>query len=71
YRLKQMGIIAKGELLIPKEKKKILVELTEELENELLESQKNIFKIIDQEKPPEVKRIIYCSKCGYRELCWS
>lgn len=70
-RLKMLGIDAKGELLFPKEKKKIQVTLTDELEQELTEAQQNIKRIISQEKPPEPRLIKYCKKCGYQELCWS
>ncbi|MGB9678247.1 MAG: CRISPR-associated protein Cas4 [Candidatus Ratteibacteria bacterium] len=71
WRLKLLGIKAIGHLLFPKEKKKIIVTLTEELEEELLKAQKEILEIIKMEIPPPPKRVQYCSKCGYMELCWS
>lgn len=70
-RLKRYGIDAKGTLLFPKEKKKIDVELTEELEAEIIESQKKIKEIVSMDKPPEPKLVRFCSKCGYQEFCWS
>ncbi|MDP3013160.1 MAG: Dna2/Cas4 domain-containing protein [Candidatus Subteraquimicrobiales bacterium] len=42
YRLKQAGIEAKGELLIPKEKKKIPVTLNSNTEKELEEAMEEI-----------------------------
>jgi len=71
YRLKKLGILAKGVLLFPKEKKKVEVTLTEELERELISAQKAIQEILSRDLPPEPKRIRYCSKCGYQELCWA
>ncbi|WP_460181174.1 CRISPR-associated protein Cas4 [Thermodesulfovibrio sp. TK110] len=70
-RLKKLGIHAKGILLFPKEKKKIEVTLTEKLEHELIEAQKEIKRIIALPMPPEAKMIKFCKKCGYQEFCWS
>jgi len=70
-RLKQLGISATGQLLFPKERKKLTVILTKEIEDELISAQKEIKSIIQMEMPPPAKKIKYCSKCGYREFCWS
>lgn len=70
YRLKEMGIEAKGELLIPKEKKRIKVELTPELELELEKAFTSIKGIISQDRPPEPVRIRFCNHCAYKEFCW-
>lgn len=70
-RLKKLGIYAKGILLFPKEKKKIEVTLTEKLEHELIEAQKEIKRIIALSMPPKAKMIKFCKKCGYQEFCWS
>jgi len=70
YRLRKRGIDAKGELLIPKEKKKIPVELSPKIENELEKSFQNIREIISQERPPQPVKIRFCRNCAYREFCW-
>ena len=70
-RLKRLGISATGELLFPKEKKKVSVTLTKEIEEELISAQKQIKSIIQMELPPPIRKIKFCSKCGYREFCWS
>lgn len=70
-RLKQLGISATGQLLFPKERKKLTVILTKEIEDELISVQKEIKSIIQMEMPPPAKKIKYCSKCGYKEFCWS
>jgi len=71
YQLRNNGIEAKGELLIPREKKKIPVELTEELEKVLLEDMKQIREIITQDVPPEAKKIKFCRNCAYNDFCWA
>ncbi len=70
YCLKQYGIAATGELLIPKEKKRIKVELTENIKAELKQTISAIKEIIKQEKPPLPQRTKYCSHCAYKEFCW-
>jgi len=69
--LKEQGIITKGEILIPKERKKIPVFLTDEIENELKIAIKEVENIIDQDYPPNKERIKFCTHCAYREFCWS
>ncbi len=71
YRLKLLGLDAQGELLFPKEKKNLTVTLTPELEEELTSALEKINSILEMERPPEPKKIKFCSKCGYQEFCWS
>jgi CRISPR-associated exonuclease Cas4 len=71
YTLKMAGVEAKGELRFPEQKKKEIVELTPELELELEITVKEIRAIMAKEIPPAAKRIKYCPKCAYRELCWA
>lgn len=70
YRLKELGIPSKGELLIPREKKRITVELSSELEVELKNAFSNIEKIVKDEKPPPPQRIRFCANCAYKDFCW-
>ncbi len=70
YQLKKINIKATGELLIPKEKKRIPVELTPELEDELERTFEAIQKIISQDTPPEPVKIGFCNRCAYKEFCW-
>lgn len=71
YRLKQAGVNAEGELLIPKEKKRIPVVLNDKTEAELEEAMGSIGKIVSDETPPEPKKIRFCTRCAYREFCWA
>ncbi len=69
--LKKQDIFAKGELLIPKEKKRFKVELTDEIEKELEKAISEIKKIISIEKPPHPEKNQFCRNCSYYEFCWS
>jgi CRISPR-associated exonuclease Cas4 len=71
YILKQKGLNLKGELLFPKEREKITVELKESDEIKLLEDIQNIEKLIKQGSPPKLVKTRFCAKCGYRELCFA
>lgn len=71
YKLKESGVNARGVLLFPEERKRIIIELTPELENELEQIFKDIERIIFQATPPPFKKIGYCKNCGYKEFCWS
>jgi len=72
YYLKEVkGIKAKGELLIPEEKKAILVELNSEIEAEIKKAVVEIERISQLPKPPSVTKTHFCRNCAYRELCWS
>jgi len=70
YQLKKKGIDAQGELLIPKEKKKVSVELTDEIVEKLKTAIAEIREIISKENPPLPKKIPFCRNCAYREFCW-
>jgi CRISPR-associated exonuclease Cas4 len=71
FELKEKGVESVGELLFPKEKKKIRVELSEELIEEIEKAKKEILLIIHQDMPDPPKKIPFCRNCAYREFCWS
>ncbi len=71
YQLKQKGVKASGKLLIPKAKKTIEVELTPEIERELVSAFAEINNLAKTEKPPAVKKTKFCAKCGYKEFCYA
>lgn len=70
-RLKMLGIVARGELLFPRERKKLSVTLTEEIEEELRRALLDIERIVKQDRAPKPRLTRFCRKCGYEELCWS
>lgn len=71
YKLRQAGLNLKGVLLIPKEKKRFPVELTDEKIAEIESVIKDIETIVDMPEPPKAVKCVFCTKCGYRDFCWS
>jgi len=69
--LKERGVEAVGELLFPKEKKKIRVELNDGLIADIEKAKKDILRIIYQDVPQAPKKIVFCRNCAYAEFCWS
>lgn len=72
--LKSKGIERKGRLEFveknKKDKKVIIVELTEEIEKELDNYISSIEQLLEQEKPPECIQTNTCKKCAYYEYCY-
>lgn len=71
YLLKKSNITAIGYLSCPSERKKIRIELTDELIADIENQSFEIKKIIDMDYPPKVSPNKYCKKCAYREYCYS
>jgi CRISPR-associated exonuclease Cas4 len=71
HELKEIGIEAEGELMFPKEKKKVQVRLTQELIEEIDKTKREILRIVYQEIPQLPKKINFCRNCAYSEFCWS
>jgi CRISPR-associated exonuclease Cas4 len=70
YRLGEMGLKMRGEIRIPREKRKMKVYLNEENRNALLKALKEIKEIVNSEKPPAPEKNPFCRRCAYREFCW-
>ena len=70
-KLKKMGLNLKGEILVPRERKRIPLSLTPELEGKLREAIKSIREIISLDVPPPSVKCRFCRKCAYREFCWA
>lgn len=71
YTLRKQGIDAEGELLIPRERKRIKVNLTDELKIELESAIMRVKEIMEKDKPPPPNRIPFCRHCAYIEFCWA
>lgn len=69
-RLEQKGFIATGELLFPKEKLKIEVNLDFQTRSDLDHAVKEISNILNMEKAPLPYMIGFCKNCAYHEFCW-
>lgn len=71
WRLKREGLEASGELLVPEERFKEVVELTEEMEREVEDLVARIEGLTEAPSPPPAKKIPFCKRCAYAEFCWS
>jgi CRISPR-associated exonuclease Cas4 len=69
--LKSKGVIAKGELRFPEEKRKETVILDATAEQELERVERDILRIIYQELPPPPEKIKWCRNCAYANFCWA
>jgi len=70
-KLREKGIYPKGEILIPKEKRRIPFELTEEIEKELENGLFEMKSIMLDDNPPAVYKTSFCKNCGFFEFCFS
>lgn len=69
--LKQLGVEASGELLFPKERKKLPVALTAENERQLDMAIADIQSLMMLPAPPPYVYGKFCSNCAYFEFCAS
>ncbi len=67
--LRKQGIHAKGLVRVPKERKKITVPYSEEIENEMPRIIQDILRIAGLPIPPEYSPKPYCKNCAYKEFC--
>ena len=72
--LKTKGVIRKGKLEFAeknkKDKKIIIIELTDEVENELDKYIDEIEQLLNQDRIPECINKSTCKKCAYYEYCY-
>ena len=71
YELSLSGVDAKGVLMVPAEKRREEVILSQETINNLLELYGYIREICGKENPPSPQWCRYCKGCAYAEFCWS
>lgn len=70
HRLEGEGVAARGELRIPREKKRIPVELNEAGRDRLQHAIAELQALVEQPQPPPAVRIPFCRRCAYRDFCW-
>ncbi|MEO1927697.1 MAG: CRISPR-associated protein Cas4 [Nautiliaceae bacterium] len=74
YILKQKGIEKKGRLEVfeknKQDKKRFVIELSEENEKKLLEILEDIERMLSSDTPPKPKFESKCRKCAYYEYCF-
>jgi CRISPR-associated exonuclease Cas4 len=71
WRLAKEGMEASGEILVPEERKREVMELTPQLREEVEQMVAEIEVLVREPGPPPAKRIPFCKKCAYAEFCWS
>ncbi len=69
YYLKKRGIKARGVIDYPKQRKRVVVELTDESEKEIERVMGEIERIEKGQMPPPRRERI-CKKCAYYEFCF-
>lgn len=69
--LEEAGIKARGEVLVPKERKKIRVVLDEPTRTKLAEATEEVKELLRIPRPPKAEWIKFCPNCAYAEFCWS
>jgi CRISPR-associated exonuclease Cas4 len=68
--LEQDGVYASGEVLVPDERKREVVDL-DEVRAELMAAIDAISQLVEEPKPPAATWLHYCKTCAYAEFCWS
>jgi CRISPR-associated exonuclease Cas4 len=71
YQLECQGVKAVGELHFPEERRKERVVLSDSLRVQLDALYVEIVRCATRPSPPSLKRIGFCTKCAYRDYCWS
>ncbi len=71
HRLEEAGVRARGEVLIPKERKKVPVILDEDTQARLSDATEEITQLLLTTRPPKAEWIKFCPNCAYAEFCWS
>lgn len=71
FYLKEIGINKKGCINYVKEKRTEEIELNYEMEKEIKNTLIDIDRIINDSKPPKLKKLPYCTKCAYYEFCFA
>lgn len=70
YYLRQLGIEKRGIINYPKMKKREEIVLTDDAEREVETALMRVQEILSMDKPPQLERKPYCTKCAYYEFCW-
>ncbi len=71
WRLDREGMEASGEILVPEERKREVVELTPVLKEEVERTVATIEALAREPEPPPARKIPFCKRCAYAEFCWS
>lgn len=70
YELKQRGLVRKGCLWFLDDDVQEIYELSDEIEQELLQMESDVVALINSDKIPDVIDWAGCKKCAYYEYCY-
>ncbi len=68
--LEELGVSAQGEIRVPDERKRERIVLDNGLRQKVEQMRKQIQALVHRPIPP-ARRIPWCKKCAYAEMCWS
>lgn len=71
YILNKRGIQKRGRIAYTKEKKVIEIDLNEKNEEEIKRVIAEVYKIIESENAPKLKKLPYCKSCAYYDFCFA
>ncbi len=71
YILKKRGIEKRGKIAYTKEKKVIEIELDEKNEEKIRKVIAEVYKIVENEAAPTLKKLTYCKSCAYFDFCYA
>lgn len=59
-----------GVIAIPKERKRVEVNLTNENKNKIENKIRRVWELWNKDEPPELEKKPVCSSCAYQDFCW-
>jgi len=70
FYLEQLGIKRTGIINYPRQRKREMLRLTDEVRRELLKILQEIKEVLSGQKPPPAKKKPYCRGCAYYHFCF-
>lgn len=70
-RLEENGVVARGEIRVPKERRRFPVRLDMKGRERLRRAMDALAVLVEQALPPPPKRKVFCGRCAYRGFCWA
>lgn len=70
FYLRELGINKKGLINYVKEKRTEEIQLTEEWQEKIENTLIDIKKIENNNNPPKIEKLPYCTKCSYYQFCY-
>ncbi|PAQ15688.1 CRISPR-associated protein Cas4 [Bacillaceae bacterium SAOS 7] len=71
YQLDKRGIKKKGLISYTKERKTEEILLGEQEKKEVAQAIAGVYEVIENLRPPQLKKLPYCKKCAYYSFCYA